>query len=501
MFAENSHGFSVESNVQEVIVAINPVVESTESPDLKNRQISSSLPLSGECVSFTGTLASMIHRDAAALVETYGGRAVQSVSGSVTMLVVGEEGWPLEEDGAASQKLAQVTQLLAEGAEIRVVGESDWLHLIGLNERREEIQRSYTPAMLSRLLDVPVGMIRRWSRIGLIRPVRRVCRLPYFDFREVASAQRLAKLLDEGVRPEVLERSLTELSHTMVGTDRSLAQLNLLVQDEKVLLRDSHGVLNPRTGQRLLDFDSRPQPPHLSLVVQDEVQETGNRPHPLATIPTEPDDDDERPVGEHPDDDMPVSFSIEEARLRLDDRGMNDWSADDWFHEGCRLSEESAFESAENAFRNCLSLLVSDHALLREPAGFPGCDQSVFPDPADVHFHLADALYRAGKTEAAIERYHCAIEFAPDFIEAWTQLGCLQTERGHWIPAEEALLTAISIHGSNPDALLHYAQLLEQMGRMAEALAYWTKYLQYDSRGPWADHARMRLEESAQPGG
>ena len=472
-------------------MASTPVVESTEIPDLKDRQLSSSLPLSGECVSFTGTLASMIHKEAAALVETYGGRTVQSVSGSVSMLVVGEEGWPLEEDGAASQKLAQATQLIAAGAEIRIVAESDWLHLIGLNERREEIQRSYTPAMLSRLLDVPVGMIRRWSRIGLIRPVRRVCRLPYFDFREVASAQRLAKLLDEGVRPEVLERSLAELSHTMVGTDRSLAQLNLLVQDEKVLLRDSHGVLNPRTGQRLLDFDSMPQPTQLSLVTADDTQDEGKSPHPLATVPAEPDDESD-------DDELPVSISIEEGRMRLEDRGMSDWSADDWFHEGCRLSEEGAFESAENAFRNCLSLLASDHALLRAPAGFPSSDQSIFPDPADVHFHLADALYRAGKTDAAIERYHCAIEFAPDFIEAWTQLGCLQTERGHWIPAEEALVTAISIHATNPDALLHYAQLLEQMGRTTDAVESWKKYLQYDSRGPWADHARMRLEEVAQ---
>ena len=41
----------------------------------------------------------------------------------------------------------------------------------------------------------------------------------------------------------------------MAGTDRSIAQLNLLVQDDKILMRDERGVLNPRTGQRLLDFD------------------------------------------------------------------------------------------------------------------------------------------------------------------------------------------------------------------------------------------------------
>ena len=132
------------------------MTETTEpsDPPEPDIQLSSSLPLAGECLTFTGTLASMIHREASAAVETYGGRAVHSVSGAVTMLVVGEEGWPLEADGEASQKLRQATQLIADGADLRIVAESDWLHLIGLNEQRDEIQRSYTPAMLERLLDV-----------------------------------------------------------------------------------------------------------------------------------------------------------------------------------------------------------------------------------------------------------------------------------------------------------------------------------------------------------
>lgn len=459
------------------------MADSTETLVTKNNELNSSLPLTGECVAFTGTLASMVHREAAKLTETYGGRAVQSVSGAVTMLVVGEEGWPLEDDGEASQKLKLTTQLIADDANIRIIAESDWLNLIGLNERRDEIQRSYTPAMLSRLLDVPVGLIRRWGRIGLIHAVSRVGRMPYFDYREVASAQRLAKLLNEGIRPETLERSLTDLSHTLAGTDRSLAQLNLLVQDEKVVLRDAHGVLMPKTGQRLLDFDAAPD---LKLHAE-EIAETQQ------WFSSEAQQVEDAIT----DDDVPVSISFAEARMKLDDRSMDEWKADEWFNEGCRLAEEAAFEAAVNAFRNCLTLLASDHAMLLDPVIPNTGPAEIFPDPADVHFHMADALYRNGKSEAAIERYYCAIEFAPDFIEAWTQLGCLQTERGYWLAAEEALLTAISIHDANPDALLHYAQLLDQLERYRDALRYWEKYLQHDSRGPWADHARKRLEESS----
>ncbi len=250
-----------------------------------------------------------------------------------------------------------------------------------------------------------------------------------------------------------------------------------------MVLRDAHGVLNPRTGQRLLDFGDEPK---LTLHAADI--------EPKADIDFEPHEHGDSSV----DDDAPIALSFAEAKMRIDDRSMQEWTADEWFNEGCRLAEEGAFESAVNAFRNCLSLLATDSMLMNgmEAPGF-GDSPNIFPDPADVHFHLADALYRDGKTEAAIERYHCAIESAPDLIEAWTQLGCLQTERGHWIPAEEALLTAIKIHDSNPDALLHYAQLLDQMERGEEALAYWEKYLRYDSRGPWADHARSRLDGAA----
>ncbi len=455
----------------------------------------SSLPLSGETVVFTGTLASMVHREAWRLAENYGGRASQSVSGATTMLVVGEEGWPLEPDGEPSLKFRQALQQIAAGTELRIVAESDWLHLLGLNDQREEIQRAHTPAMLSRLLDIPVGLIRRWARLGLIRPVRRVCRLPYFDFREVTGAQRLAALLDEGVSAERIERSLTELSLALAGTDRSLAQLNLLVRDQNVVLRDAHGVLNPRTGQRLLDFECGP--------TEAPAPQTTDRtaaPDPPAALQLAAPTCEREPTDADFDDSLPVSISITEARLRLGDRRMSDWNADEWFHEGCRLSEESELESAVNAFRNAMSLLVSEQFLLRDDdpmAERPGGRTA--PDPAEINFHLADALFRLNQPEAAIERYQCAIEFAPDFIEAWTQLGCLQSELKRYPSAEESLLTAISIHPGNPEALLHYAQLLEQIGRADESLSWWQQYLEYDSRGPWADHARSRLQLSSAP--
>lgn len=398
--------------------------------------------LSGQVVSFTGTLASMTHRAALELTERAGGRGVHSVTQGTTLLVIGEEGWALEDDGRASLKLRQALQLVSEGAGIRIVAESDWLQMLGLDERRDEIRRAHTPAMLSRMLNVPVRLIRRWARLGLLRPVRTVGRLPWFDYREAAGARRLAGLLGEGVSAEVIERSLCELSRVLAGSDRSLAQLNLLVRDDEILLRDERGVLNPRTGQRLLDFDGEAS-------AGGEFSDSG-------------------------------SECIVAGDLGAGAAGSGEWSADELFHEGCRLSEGGDFDEAVTVFRRCLGAV-----------GLGGGD-SLQPDPADINFHLADALYRGGRLEAAVERYYCAIEWAPEFIEAWSQLGCLQAELEEFELAEAALRRALSIHSSNPDVLLSFAQLLDRLGREGEAVEYWRQYLRFDSRGPWSEHARMR---------
>ena len=110
-----------------------PESEIAGDAPLSNGEVAvSSQPLVGETVAFTGTLASMTHRDAIRLVEQFGGRATHTVSGSTTMFVIGEEGWPLEPDGGTSQKLQQTVQLVANGSDIKVLAESDGLQLLGL---------------------------------------------------------------------------------------------------------------------------------------------------------------------------------------------------------------------------------------------------------------------------------------------------------------------------------------------------------------------------------
>lgn len=387
--------------------------------------------LQGERVSFTGTLASMTHSQAAQLVAENGGTATDHISRQSTMLVVGEEGWPLEDNGQPSVKLQQAERWRDAGVEIEILNESQWLALLGLNEHRDEVHRLYTPAMLAAILGISVHVIRGWARAGLIRPVRSVQRLPYFDFREVSSARRLSELLESGVPRKELEESLRRLPSVQRGDERPLEQLSILAHRLGIVLRDEHGLVLPG-GQRLLTFEVT----------------------------------DEQPAAE-PEDWQPLVLRQPQELEQIDE------DARDWLVEGCRLYDAEQLPEALQAFRR---------AAMSSPSS------------ADVHFQLGECLYRMGHVERALERYRCAIEHDHDFLEAWSQVGCLHLELNEYAAARSAFEQALTILPEYPDAHFHLAETLYELDERAEAETHWRTYLRYDSRGPWADLARQRLK-------
>lgn len=400
-------------------------------------ELTSSPCLQGERVTFTGTLASTTHAEAAKLVEENGGTATDYVSRQLTMIVIGEEGWPLEDNGQPSVKLQQVERWIQSGADIQILNESQWLTLLGLNDHREEVHRLYTPAMLSSILGISVHVIRGWERSGLIQPVKRIHRLPYFDFREVSSARRLSELLDSGIPQQEIKDSLKRLPSVRRGDDRPLEQLQILAHSLGVLIRDSHGLVLPASGQRVFDFDQ-----------QSEVEP------------------------EPPEADEPRSILI--ANIANSSNVTDEDSHRDWLVEGCRLYDANKISDALEAFR--LAAMSS-------------------PQSSDVHFQLGECLYRLGNTRGALERYYTAVEHDRDFLEAWTQIGCLHNELNEQTAARTAFQVALTILPEYPDAHYHLAETLNEAGETTAAREHWEEYLKHDHRGPWAEVARQRIEQ------
>lgn len=425
-----------------------PTCPAAAMSDVTAQTLSSSQPLAGERVSFTGTLASMTHREAATLVEQHGGLATEHVSRQTTLLVIGEEGWPLESDGLPSVKLQHTLKWQLQGQAVRILRESEWLTVLGLSQERDALDRLHTPAMLAKRLDISVGTVRRWARQGLIRPVKTVYRLPYFSYADAVGVRKLVELIESGVSATEIQRSFETFRTFYPNVDRPLAQLHLLREYHRYGFRDLKGRLVSSTGQRLLDYEE----PHL----------TG------ADVSTQvsPNDSASASTSTNSSSQERLRIAPETASTRPPD------SAEEWQTLAADLADQGDLEAAISAVRNAIRLS---------------------PQRSDLHSHLADFLYRRGQLEAAAERWSMAVELDPDDIEAWTQLGCLYGELHRGEMSRAAFGEALARHPDFPDARYHLGELLHSLGEESAAREQWEAYLRLDQRGPWAEIARTRL--------
>lgn len=92
------------------------------------------------------------------------------------------------------------------------------------------------------------------------------------------------------------------------------------------------------------------------------------------------------------------------------------------------------------------------------------------PENAAYWFELGSELEHAHPKEAA-DAYRRAIRAAPDYVDAYLNLGCLLCEMER--PAEAARLYADALSHLDSEPLLHFnlAVALEDLGRYADALA------------------------------
>ncbi|MBN2217801.1 MAG: MerR family transcriptional regulator, partial [Pirellulales bacterium] len=229
---------------------------STESPSTAD----DSEPLRGKRVALVGRFAGMAKRELTRLLRDRGAVVSERPHPDVEWIVVGEQGLALVDESELEDGLDPQTYQRVRRGKIKLLGETELWQQLGLVEDDPRIQHLYTPAMLAELLGVSVAVVRRWRRRGLIRPMREVHHLPYFDFREVATARRLAELLAAGVSPRAIERKLEALRGFLPGIERPLAQLSVIIEGKQILLRQGDGLVEPG-GQLRFDFDAADAPP------------------------------------------------------------------------------------------------------------------------------------------------------------------------------------------------------------------------------------------------
>ena len=151
-------------------------------------------------VAFTGRLACMTRAEAFEVVRQHGGTPSQAVTKRTKLLIVGELGWPLLDDGRPSNKLTR-----ASSYSVPVVSERRFLEWIG-KFIPDNANKAYSADQLAALSGLSVDKIQELAQLSLLDE-----RAGRFGFRDLASARQIAKLLADGVRLSEIIRSVNEI--------------------------------------------------------------------------------------------------------------------------------------------------------------------------------------------------------------------------------------------------------------------------------------------------
>lgn len=386
--------------------------------------------MSGKRVAMVGKLGGLTKKEMVQVIREAGGRLLDRPTAMAEIIVVGAdqpflEDWTrvLDEDVAEAVRAGQ----------IEVLPETELWQRLGVTEATP-VKQLYTPAMLADLLSVSVRVVRRWARMGLIKPVKEVMRLPYFDYQEVATARQLALWLAEGATVQGIQQQLANLSHLIPNDGRPIQQLSIIAEGKLLLLRKGDGLVES-TGQMRIDFNS--------------FESEGNAEDTCSTISFE---------------------TLTAAGKSVQTAGPG--SLQDMLEQANRAEDEDRLDVAIDWYR---AALASNGAL------------------PDICFQLAELLYRVGDLPGARERYYIALELNPDLVEARANLGCVLAELGQLELAVAAFEGTLLQYEDYADVHYHMARTLDDLRQHERAASHWARFLELAPSSPWAEEAAERL--------
>jgi len=321
-------------------------------------------------VAFTGRLACMSRAEAFEVVRQRGGTPSEAVTKRTKLLIVGELGWPLLDDGRPSNKLSRAT---AYG--IPVASERRFLEWIG-KAAPDSVHMTYSGEQLATLSKLSSDMIQQLAQLSLLDE-----RGGRFSFRDLASARQIAKLLADGVRLSEIIRAVSQIRQWL--PDVGLANVRLHAGPHYGLEVEQPGGRTDKNGQFVLAVDLSQNNPNDLFERAQSAEEAGDiaEAERLYRILMKCDPTDASAPFNLGNLLRASTRNVEaEAALRAATR-VDPTFADAWYNLGDLLDEQGRVEAAIECLRTVLK---------------------VAPDYADAMFNLALLLQRTNRyAEAA----------------------------------------------------------------------------------------------------
>jgi tetratricopeptide (TPR) repeat protein len=122
-------------------------------------------------------------------------------------------------------------------------------------EKREPITDLFTGGEISRLLNLSPGRLRTLDKTGVVSPTGRRRGRRAYTFADLIQLRAAQALLDQQVRLRDVTRAMSALKKTLPRIARPLAELRIMSDGQKVVVKTQAGAFEPLSGQMLLDLE------------------------------------------------------------------------------------------------------------------------------------------------------------------------------------------------------------------------------------------------------
>ncbi len=166
-------------------------------------------------------------------------------------------------------------------------------------------------------------------------------------------------------------------------------------------------------------------------------------------------------------------LNFETTALERKVRTLHEHTAEEWFELG--MSWDARPETLEDAVRAYSQAIEAA------------------PEWVEAYINLGTTLFQLGRTLESRDTFAAAVERDSRNALAHFNLGCAHQRLGDTASAIGNFRTALVHAPRMADAHVNLALACEKTGAKADALAHFSLYLRFEPQGPWADFARTRI--------
>lgn len=270
---------------------------------------------------------------------------------------------------------------------------------------REPLTDLFTRAEIARLLGITPGRLRTLDRTGVVSPSGRRRGKRAYTFSDLIALRTAQTLLDKHVRLRDVTRAVGVLKRTLPRVTRPLAELRIVSDGHKVVVRTQDGSFEPLTGQMMLDFEVKSLRDDVVRVLRPSAgRERARTAYELYLRASQLDEDPES---------MDEAAALYQQAIELDP-----WLAIAYTNLGNIRFRRHDPEGAEGLYRKALEIDT------RQP---------------EAQYNLGYVMLERGRPELSIPLFHGALESDSKFADAYfnlamayEQIGETQKARPYW---------------------------------------------------------------------